>query len=482
VSLFSILGSTANTLNVFQKALNVSQNNIANASTPGYASQTATFNALPFDQTTNLGGGVMSGPTLSTRNEFSERNVRDQNSQLGLAEQQVESLTDLQSYFDISGNSGIPAAFTALSNAFSNWSLNTNDATAQQNVIQSAQSLASAFQTTAANITAAAGTNQKQLSSIVSQVNSYTAAIAADNAKIQSGGRGDPSVSADLNNNLEKLSEIAGISTITQADGTVTVQLGGQFTLVAGSQQYAISSTISVPTSPTPTYSPAPPNAQVLDAQGNDITSTITSGKLGGILTVLNQTIPSITGDSTHQGSLNILAQTFADAVNNTLTAGNVTDGPPVVKGSPLFSYDTTNPTNVAASLALDPNASGATLAAIAPANPNSVPPTTEVSNGNALKLAGLASASNQINGQSFTQYFGSIAANVGSALSSATTNQTLQTNLVAQARSLRDQQSGVDLNKEAVNVVELQTAYQAAAKMMSVVDTLTQDVLGIIK
>jgi flagellar hook-associated protein 1 FlgK len=70
----------------------------------------------------------------------------------------------------------------------------------------------------------------------------------------------------------------------------------------------------------------------------------------------------------------------------------------------------------------------------------------------------------------------------VGTALSAAKTGQSLQTSLVAQARSLRDQSSGVDLNQEAINVVELQTSYQAATKLLTVVDSLTQSILDLIK
>ena len=478
-SLFSILGSTAGTLAAFQTALDVSQNNVANSATPGYAAQSVTFDALSFDPANGAFGGVSAGEIQSSRNEFDEQNVRAQNSLLGTAEQQVQSLTDLQSDFDISGNTGIPAALNSLSGAFSNWSVSPNDTTAQQNVIQSAQGVASAFQDTAANVSAVASANDSQLTSLVSQVNSYAAEIAADNGQIQNGGRNNAGLSADLNSTIESLSEIANITTLNQPDGTATVLLGGQTTLVAGSQQYAINSAVSVPSNPPPTYPSAPPNAQVFDSQGNDITATVTDGKLGGVLTVLNQTLPAITGDATQQGSLNQLAEAFVNTVNGILSAGNVTDGPPVQAGSALFSYDAVNATNAAASLTLDPNITAAGLAAIAPANPAGNPPTAEVSNGTALALAGVADAANEIGGQSFTQFFGSIAANVGTALSTATTNQTLQTSSVAQARSLRDTASGVDLNQEAVNVVELQSTYTAASKMITVIDQITQDILA---
>jgi len=209
------------------------------------------------------------------------------------------------------------------------------------------------------------------------------------------------------------------------------------------------------------------------------VTSKVTEGQLGGILTVLNQTLPAIEGDSTQLGSLNQLAQSFADKVNTTLSSGNVTDGPPVQSGSNLFSY---NATSAAASLSVASGATAAGLAAIAPANPTATPPTSEVGNGTALALAGLSTAANGIDGQSFSQYFGNIAAGVGSALSSATTAQTEQTSLLAQAQSLRATAQGVDLNQEAVTVTELQTSIDAAGKVFSVIDQLTQTIINLIQ
>ena len=43
---------------VYEQALAVTQNNVTNASTPGYVKQIQSFEALPFDVTVGLPGGV----------------------------------------------------------------------------------------------------------------------------------------------------------------------------------------------------------------------------------------------------------------------------------------------------------------------------------------------------------------------------------------------------------------------------------------
>jgi flagellar hook-associated protein 1 FlgK len=171
------------------------------------------------------------------------------------------------------------------------------------------------------------------------------------------------------------------------------------------------------------------------------------------------------------------MAQQFADRVNNLLTSGNVSDGPPAQTGTPLFTYDATNATNAAASLSVNPSITGAQLAAIQPGPP-------EVANGTALALAGLANpqqASDEINGQSYTQYYANIASSIGSSLTQATDTQSAQQTAVAQAQNLRQQASGVDLNEEAATLVQFQNAYQANSRFITVIDNITSDLINMI-
>jgi flagellar hook-associated protein 1 len=118
-----------------------------------------------------------------------------------------------------------------------------------------------------------------------------------------------------------------------------------------------------------------------------------------------------------------------------------------------------------------------AQLAAIDPGPPS-------VSNGTALALAGLATPSSpadKLNGQSFIEYYGGVAATVGRAVSTATSNKSLHADMVAQARELRQQSSGVSLDEEAVHLLEYQRSYQAAAKLVTTLDALTQTVIAMI-
>ena len=188
-----------------------------------------------------------------------------------------------------------------------------------------------------------------------------------------------------------------------------------------------------------------------------------------------NDLLPSLTGGGQQVGGLNTLAKSLADTVNNVLAQGSTTNTPPYQSGSPLFTYNSNSPAGTASSLSVVSTITGSDLAAASPGPPFSA-------NGNALTLAGLDSSSpGPVNGQGFTQYFGSLVSTVGNAVNNANTGATAQSNLVAQAKSLQHQVSGVSLDEEAIRLVQLQSSYQAAAKLVTVIDQITQSLMAMV-
>ena len=85
-SILTSLLNSANAIDVMDRQLAVLQNNVSNASTPGYARQTQSLQAMPMELDSGLLGGVTAGPVLSARSEYAEETVRRQNSLFGSAE------------------------------------------------------------------------------------------------------------------------------------------------------------------------------------------------------------------------------------------------------------------------------------------------------------------------------------------------------------------------------------------------------------
>jgi flagellar hook-associated protein 1 FlgK len=475
VSLLSTLLTSASALNAYEQVLEVTQNNVANSSTPGYAEQTQQLYALASDPSVGLTGGVRAGVIQDSRDQYAEENVWRQSVLLGEANQNVNSLTALQNYFSISGDTGIPKALNNLFSSVSAWGQSPTDTNAQQAVIDNATDLASAFQQAASGVQGVEQDTNRQLQQTVTQVNSLVGQLQGYNTQILGGDRNDAGLESQVYSTLEQLSQLVDVNATQQADGSVTVLLGNQTQLLVGAQQYSISSAFQVPADAVNTQ--APPQAQILASDGTDITASVTSGQLGALLNLRNQVLPSYIGGSYQTGDLNTMAQHFADCVNQELTSGYISDGSPPEGGVPLFTYDTNNSTDVAATIAVDPTVTAGQLAAIDPGPP-------EVANGIPLALAQLSAPqdpADEINGASFTEFYGNMASRVGNALNDATSQQTVQQSAVAQAQNLRQQASGVNLDDEAMTVVEFERAYQANAQLVTVLDQLTDDTINIL-
>jgi flagellar hook-associated protein 1 FlgK len=295
------------------------------------------------------------------------------------------------------------------------------------------------------------------IGSAVGQVNTIAAQIQQYNVDRLTRSTPDPGEDAKLYGALGSLSQLTNFSTVTQSDGTVTVMLGGGSPLVIGTQLHQISG-----------GTPNGGQDHILDFQGNDITSQITSGQLGGLLDVRNRVMASVLGDATQTGTLDQFASTLADNVNQILQSGTVSSATGAASGVALFTYNSTNPSGT---LAVDPTVTPADLAPV---------DSTGVANGNANALSALAANSlTGLGGASLTQFFGHIVSDIGNENATATTNQSSQQQVVAQATTLRDQTSGVSLDQEAVNVLQFQRAYQAAAQVLTVLNTLADSLLS---
>jgi flagellar hook-associated protein 1 FlgK len=461
--LFSALNNSVQALSSIESALAVTQNNVSNASTPGYADQVALLSAQPFNLPAGLAGGVQFAGTQSTQNEYVNQAVRTQLSAQGYFNAQSSPLASIQSLFDVSGQTGLTGDLNALFQSFSAWSA-TPSATTAQAVLTQAQAVAQDFQAAAANLSQTTTSVNQQISANVNQINTLATAIQTANVAIQSSTTPDAGLQANLEASLESLSQVADVTVSFASNGTATVLLGGQTPLVIGSQQYAIQASFS--------GSGNPPNASILDSNGQDITSQISQGSLGGLLAVRNTILPSIQGNGTQQGTLNQLAQGLADSVNTILTSAQTSSGQP---GTPLFTYNAANPSDVAQTLALDPNITASTLAPVSPGPP-------VVSNGAALQLANLGNSTapvDEISGQTILQCLSSMATQAGQNAANATTGSDLHTQLLTQSQTLQTQVSGVSLDTEAAHVMQLQQEFQAAGQMVTVIDSLATTLIS---
>ena len=439
-------------MQVYEKEFATIQNNIANQDTPGYADQNQTLVADSFNPSSEEWGGLSTGPMLSSRSPYLEQVVRTQTTLLGSAQQQAADLAPLQSLFDLTSATGVSGSLNSFFNSFSSLSVSPNDTETRQNVMTQAQTIATAFNQAATGIQTASSNVQEETNDSVATINQ----IAGDLANVNQQYAGSPNGSANagldaqVNSDLESLSEVANFTVVPTTNGQFNVFLGGQTPIVMGNQALAISANFSTP------------QTIIQDSQGNDVTSHITGGQLGAQIQENNTTLPS------YLSSLNTLAQTFADSVNTALSQGVDQNGN--APANNLFTYDTA--ADAASTLTVTPGFTPDQIAAALPSAPGG--------NGNALAVAQLATATD-VNGATFSEAFGSLGQQVGTDISNATSNQTEQQNLVTQAQAQRTAVSGVSLDEEAAKLLQFQESYTAVAKVITTLNSITDALMNML-
>lgn len=450
-SLSTSLINSGNALQVYSEALAVVQDNVTNANTPGFASQTATLVAQPFDLATGAPGGVALGTTQSSRNQYAEQSVRTEQTAYSYDQQQVSDLSTAQNYFSLSSTSGIAPDISALFESFSALSVTPNDSVARQTVLNDATTVAQDFNDAADGLLSQGNNLQQATTGTITAINQLGATIAQLNTQhsVDPDGGVDAGVDAQLNSALDQLSQYVNFSVLQQPDGEVSVYLGGQTPLVMGQQAYTIQGDFSTP------------QTAILSSSGTDVTAQLTGGQLGAELNDNNNVLPS------YVSGLNSLAQTLADQVNSALNEGIDENG--AAPTTNLFTYDAT--TGAALTLAVNPLTPDQ-IAAATPGAPGG--------NGNALALAALANAP-VANGYTFAQAYGNLGAQVGSDLSTAQNNSTTDQSLLSQAQSLRQQVSGVSLDAEAENLMLYERSYDAISKMLGVLNSLSLDIVNLL-
>ena len=81
---------------------------------------------------------------------------------------------------------------------------------------------------------------------------------------------------------------------------------------------------------------------------------------------------------------------------------------------------------------------------------------------------------------QSISDYYQSSMTDLGTSVSQANALSTMHQTVTSQAQARRDSVSGVATDEELVNLMKEQQAYAAAARLVTVVDQMTQSLLAI--
>lgn len=456
-TLTSLMDLSSQALMADQNALNITANNVANQNTPGYTVEEV--NWQPTDAVTLSGVTYSTGITstaVSQRDRVLEQRVQQQTqvqSQSGALQtalQQVQDIFGLTSTSTSASSTTLGSAADSFFNSLSALESTPSDAAARQSVLTNANDLTSAFNSAASQLAQVSAGLDQQVGTVVGQINSLTTTIASLNQQIASTSPNADAGTLEDQRQLAitQLSQYVGLNQMTTESNGITLTTANGAVLVSGSQSYALSTTLV---------------SGVTDviAGGQDVTSGITGGQLGGVLEARDQEIPS------YASALDNLAYGIGTAVNQQNELGTDGNGNP---GAAIFNLPS-SAAGAAASIQVATNDPQAVAAAASGEGTSG--------SGNATAMADLSSA-NIVSGQTASGALASLLGQIGNDAAGATTDNTAQQATLTQLTSQRDSLSGVSLDEEASNLTQYQRSYQAAAQVFTIINTMMASAINL--
>lgn len=441
-------------LRAFQRGLDVTGHNISNANTVGYTRQIVNYGANPADLYYSPNGAFQVGTGVSVqdvtriRDFLTDRSMWTATGDMGRFQALASSLSAIESSFPEPGDQGISAALNKFFDAWSGLASNPNDASAKLTVQQAGQTLVTRVRQTYASLSTEKSNLTSSLNSAFDRVDQLSANIAHLNdeitAKLAAGAQPNDLMDA-RDAAIEELSGLMDIQVQPFEDGSIAVY-SGQISLVSGTASFAV--------------------PRDVDA---------TAGKLGGFPIGGGQIagiIQSMGKADGYLDQLDLLANTMKTEFNTLHKDGVGKNGLTGI----LFFADS-DPQTGAADFA---------LSADVLADSSNIMTGTSGSAGDgslALALSRMRdTALTGLGGRSFKDFYGTLVSTIGSDSAYYADQVDTQGAVMASIENRRQAISGVNIDDEMTNMLRYQRSYQAAAKALQVLDSVTEDVLSLIR
>ena len=567
------LDTARRALQTQQTLVNVTNQNIANANTPGYSRQTAQLQAtLPYPipvfsasgEPGQIGTGVEVTSITRARDTFLDSQVRAQMSSQGRWDARKTALSNVESVVNEPSTTGVASLITKYFNAWQDVANNPSDPSARASLIQQGEGLATGFNNLVSQLKQQQMDLNQQVSQTVTNINDYATQIANINkqvAQVETAGMKANDLRDQRDQLVDKLSTLVKVTSVESSDGEVSIYLGGQQLVDRSNtnQLQAVAPTGGLFVQPRwanglqlnpgdgQLQGQIESRDQLLAGEiqsVNDVASRIITsvnalhqsgvdlnGKPGipfftgkdatdiavnpilaanggtdfvaAAQTVSNGTggYTSSAGDSTNALAIAELANSVATldsttglGSTSTIGATGMTVAGVSVQGAASsttygYSWDSTNNT-----LQVTSNPGGVATDVTATIVPNGsaqlmtvdglgVRLTINVPTGTSLSTAlnGLVGQQVQttVNPASIGNQYSQFAAGLGVDSSTAQGESTNQAVLLNQLQQQRESESGVSIDEETTNLIQYQRAYEAAAHVVTVLDSMLDTLIN---
>lgn len=323
-----ILSTGISGLQAFQRALDTTSHNIANASTAGYNRQIADLSTrIP-----NLLGNsyVGNGVDVATIRRLYDQTLTDQARSANSSLQQLDTFAVYADRLDrlfSNSSTGLSTTLQQYSNSIETLSTSPRSATARQVVLSQAQTLVNRLKSFQSTIDTLSTQLSSQLGGEVTTINALSQSIATLNQQIVAARGVSPQPPNDLldkrDSLLAELGSHVAITTLTEDNGAISVSIGSGQQVVANTIAHALSVAPGDPDRSDPHL------LLTGAAVPTDVSNFVSGGTVGGLMQLQHSLLTPA------QNALGQVAVAITTLTNQQQAAGLDLNGD---FGGPLFS------------------------------------------------------------------------------------------------------------------------------------------------
>ncbi len=464
MSITSVLNTAKNALFAQQTALQVVSNNVANVNTPGYARQEAVLTeqkAVMTDLGLFLSNGVSVSTVISHYDKYLEASVAKENMAMEEQKTYEQYFGRIETILD-ENNTKLTSNLVAFFNSWQELSADPLSPTSRTAVVTEGANLANGIRDVYGELKDIQAEVDSNIALKVDEINSILHSVAQLNGQVYASGAGGNDNGTLFNERqqlVNKLSGILDIQYFQDKDGGMTIMTSSGKTLVDRE------SVIELKAESGSSGEFAKVSWSGGSSVSVDITNTIQGGSLKSLIDLRdNQLEGFIDG-------IDNLAESVMTEVNSLHCTGYNANGTTNIDFFKNVTTDFAENFDISDEIKADPSNVAVTSSAENPSD-----------NDVALAIAELGTATVTIDGQDTTYvgYGSSIASNIGTLSQNAKDLSEYHQTLMTSIEKQRDSVSGVSIDEEMSNLIKFQYAYQAAARLLNVANSLMDSLLEI--
>jgi len=452
MSIGRIFDISRRSLATYQRALDVTSHNIANADNTNYSRQIVSFSAEKPNASngTLLGFGVTMDDVQRAKNNLVENQIRANNTYYSTNDEKSQLLTQIEGLFGEPSDTGVSNLTTSFLNSWQELAVTPNSMSLRYNVIRSANQLSSKIQSISQGLDTLKTDILDETKAKVDLLNTTLTNIQSLNAQIfeQKNLGYTPNDLMDKRDAaINDLSKMANISVSYDASNTANISVGGVF---------------AVDKSNVNTFSMKVIDGEMTLVSGSqELKAQLNGGTLSSMMDVYSNSIPE------YQTKLDDYVNALVTSVNNLHTKGSTLDTPPQT-GIKFFDDYKSGKLQVNSQIIN---------------NPNKIAISADGTSGNgtiAQSIADLSSA-NILNGTTLSNNYSNMISQLGTETLTAQQNADSGNLILQQLEQQKASYSGVSVDEEMTNVIKFQRSYDASAKLIKVADDMLQTLLNMV-